>query len=211
MNDLNINRVIELGQQIKKPELSIFSEFTLFHTVGLIVLVVIGLWVLIYGLKEFEESGIVYGVLLVLMAILWFVFLGIASAEKENKLLEEEIAEWKEDVALPYINSLEREQKEIVFIKIEPELSHETKGSMVFGSGTITSSPVEKTPISVSFKDGGVITRTDWVETRMELTDQSKPYIQFQRLTKDLGHGIKAGYYNPKVFLPESYEFKEIK
>ena len=211
MNDLDINRVIELGQQIKKPELSIFSEFTLFNTVGLIVLVLFGLWLLINGLKEFEEAHIVFGIILLLIGIFWFVFLGIASNEKENKLLEEEIAKWKSEVAFPYINSLEREEKEIVFIKIEPELSHETKGSMVFGTGTITSSTVEKTPISVSFKDGGVVTRTDWVETRMELTEQSKPYIQFQRLTKHLGYGIKAGYYNPKVFLPESYEFKEIK
>lgn len=200
-----------MGQQIKKPELSVFSEFTLFHTIGLIVFVILGLWVLVYGLKEFDEDYIAYGFIFLTIGIIWFVFLGIASSEKENKLLEEEISKWKEEVAIPYIASLEKEQKEVVFIKIEPELSHETNGSIVFGTGTIISSSVEKTPITVSFKDGGVITRTDWVETRMELTNQTKPYIQFQRLTKDLGHGIKAGYYNPKVYLPESYEFKDIK
>lgn len=121
------------------------------------------------------------------------------------------ITPWRNEVAKPYIESLPVERKEIVFIKIDPELSHETHGNTFWGTGYTRSTAIEKTPLTVSYKDNGIATRTDWYEAHMELTDEEKPYIEFQRLSSNLGHEINAGLYNVKVYLPESYEFTDIK
>lgn len=125
--------------------------------------------------------------------------------------VDDQISRWEKKVAAPYVNSLPVERKEIVFIKIDPEMTTKTNGSLLFGGGYIDSRVVEKTPITVSFKDNGVVTRTDWYQTKMELTESEKPYIEFQRLDRNLGHSFKKGLYNVRVHLPESYEFTDIK
>ena len=44
-----------------------------------------------------------------------------------------------------------------------------------------------------------------------KLTDEEKPYVEYQYLNRDLGHGVDTGNYNLTVPLPESYEFTDIK
>ena len=45
----------------------------------------------------------------------------------------------------------------------------------------------------------------------MELTEEEKPYVEYQNVSKSLGNGVDKGMYNVKVHLPESYEFTDIK
>lgn len=201
---MDINKVIELGEAIERTELGLFSQFSGAAIGWIIALLLVGI------LSVFLDVGL--GGLFALLAAGVFAFHALfLPLQKEQSMYREEVKKWKDEIAYPFIQSLEKEQKEVIFIKIEPTLSHSVNGFMFMGSGSVLSKPVEKTPIAVSYKDNGITTRTDWVPTHMELTDQEKPYIEFQRLEKDLGHGIKAGIYNPQVYLPESYSFTDIK
>lgn len=125
--------------------------------------------------------------------------------------IRDEVDKWKNEVVKPYIESLPIEKKEIVFIKIDPELDYRIDERYILGTGRTTISAVEKTPVVVSYKDKGIVTKAFWYETDMDLTKKDKPYIEFQKLEHDLGHGIEPGIYNVKIHLPESYEFTEIK
>ena len=159
--------------------------------------------VLIYKFAEDELKMISVTVL----AVTIFVFIVSQKTEEIDH-----IGKWQKEVATPYVNSLPVKKREIVFIKIDPEVTTETRGSHLFGSGYLTSKRIEKTPLTVSFKsDGRVITRTDWYDTTMTLTKEAKPYIEYQYVSKNLGHGFNKGMYNVRVHLPESYEFTDIK
>ena len=121
------------------------------------------------------------------------------------------IASWETNVALPYIEQLPVEEYEIIYIKIDPELSHNTSGVHVAGFGTTSSDVSELTPLTLSFKkDGHVNTMTEWVYTEMTLSTKAKPYIRYQELNQDLGHNIQKGKYNMNVYLPEDYSFSTI-
>ncbi|UNY39950.1 hypothetical protein KLEB273_gp094 [Bacillus phage vB_BauM_KLEB27-3] len=92
-----------------------------------------------------------------------------------------------------------------------PGLDYRIDETSILGTGRTTISTVVKTPVVVSYKDESIVTKAFWYETDMDLTEKDKPYIEFQKLQHDLGHGIEPGIYNVKIHLPESYEFTEIK
>ncbi|WPS85615.1 hypothetical protein SMD22_00720 (plasmid) [Brevibacillus halotolerans] len=115
--------------------------------------------------------------------------------KEKDTAYHEELYKW-EKIVNPYIESLPFEKKEIVFIKIDTELESEVSGHSVWGIGYTNSAVVERTPLTISFKDGeNIITRT----------------IEYQGLKVDLGHGFEPGIYNAKVYLPQSYSFTNLK
>lgn len=206
---MSINEVIESGKNIVKPEFGLFSQFT--DTTWGWVIAAIAIALIFMVLAYRSDNPLSYAIhftfsmvagMVVAYAIFIRVFVDVDIAE--NDAYEANVEKWRNEVAIPYIESLQTEKKEIVFIKIEPETSS-------YRNSYTHSSVIERTPITVSYKDNGVVTRTSWFETYMELTDDEKPYIEFQRLTQDLGHDVKAGVYNSKIYLPESYEFTDIK
>jgi hypothetical protein len=192
---MDINQVIELGQQAANIDYKIFVFPWWYYVVSVILL-------LLFIAQNDESFGIT------LMIMFWFIG-SIAYIELINdEIKDKQINKWKTEVAYPYINSLPIEKKEIVFIKIDPELSHDVKGNSFYTYST----PVQLTPLAISYvDDGGIVTITRWTETRMELTDKEKPYIEFQELKKDLGNGVDKGLYNVKVYLPRNYKFTDIK
>jgi hypothetical protein len=140
--------------------------------------------------------------------MLWFLGSIAYVVVVNDEIKEKQINKWKEEVAYPYINSLPIEEKEIVFIKIDPELSHDVERSLFYTYST----PVQLTPLVITYiDDGGAATITRWTETKMKLTDKEKPYIKFQELKKDLGNGVDKGLYNVRVYLPRNYKFTDIK
>jgi hypothetical protein len=147
------------------------------------------------------EFFCVLGIIITVSGI--FANYQFTKSEIEKDLLEK----WRQQYAIPYINSLPKEKKEVVFIKIDPELSHNVKGNYFY----TYSVPVKLTPLTISFKGNGIETYTNWYEAYMELTKEQKPYVEFVRLNQSLGNGYDAGLYNVKVFLPETYQFTDIK
>ena len=201
---MTIDKVIELGEKAKVTiEFDWLSApWWVWIIVGLCSLVIIAV---IHGvLTGADTEGI--GAILPIIGVTFMIYMFFIDKETYDG-----VSAWEKDIAIPYIESLPVEKKEVVYIKIDPELSHETTGYYLFGNGYTTSKEIQKTPLTVSYKDNGVVTRTDWYQTKMELTEEEKPYIEYQELKKDLGHDIYAGMYNVKVYLPKSYEFTDIK
>lgn len=194
---MTVDQVIELGRNAE-----VVRDVHWFSAPWWVWIVCIGLIVWIFVLLSDGHMNTPA----FLMLVVFIIFIGNTDMTEDDQ-----ISKWEKRVAAPYVNSLPVERKEIVFIKIDPEMTTDTKGSFLYGSGYIDSRVVEKTPLTVTFKDNGVVTRTDWYQTKMELTKNEKPYIEFQRLDRSLGHSFKKGLYNVRVHLPESYEFTDIK
>lgn len=207
---MTIDQVIEMGQNIQKPEYGMFSQFTTTIWFWVIGLFIVGFIVMGIEVASRLEVGS-FGSFLCMIATSIALFNVFGSTLAENGDYNKKIDEWRETVATPFIQSLPVQKKEVVYIKIDPELGSNVQGSSIFGTGYTYTSEIERTPVSFSYKDKGIVTKTLWAETTMELTDEEKPYVEFQKLEKDLGHGIEAGIYNYKIHLPDSYQFTEIK
>ncbi|MFO1442850.1 hypothetical protein KDN24_06430 [Bacillus sp. Bva_UNVM-123] len=208
---MDIEQVIKIGQEISKPNFPWYSEFTFGLWSFILFAIFIGIALILWG---YSDLGIGRGIIGVFLFFISFiVFMGTVSKAwvKEDEIFNIKVIEWENEYVKPFIESLPKQKKEIIYIKIDPELSHEVTGQAWWGTGYTRSTAVERTPLTVSYKDKGIVTKTSWYEAYMELTDEEKPYVEYQYLEKDLGHGIKKGIYNTKVHLPESYTFTDIK
>ncbi|MFF2532335.1 hypothetical protein ACFVS2_25835 [Brevibacillus sp. NPDC058079] len=195
---MDINQVIEMGSQI--PETFMYGKYT-----------IVGLFLSVFGGAIFLSGAIVkrYVVPAIIGGCMFFLGSGLFVAMKdiEKDAHVQDVERWKKTVVKPYIDSLPKEKKDIVFIKIESQLATESGGNRWY----IDSSEVKLTPLTVSFKDEDITTLTSWYNASMKLTNEEKPYIEYQKVPRYLGHGVDAGYYNVKVHLPETYTFTEIK
>lgn len=151
--------------------------------------------------------------LFILVVTSIFYFMDVHGNQQEK--IAKNIEEWKKVYAIPYINALPVEKRNVVFIKIEATSTQELKDHGMY----LRTEEVHRTPITVSYKDmGAIVTKTDWYATDMGLSLDDKPYYQFTILPEPLGvreDGKKAefwaGQYNQQIFMPNNYEFKEIK
>jgi hypothetical protein len=208
---MTIKEVIESGKNIKEIELAWYSQFTLTGILVISFLVSLAILFLIWGKGNFDSLRVRISFFLITLSVGIFIIHLFGVEVKEQISYDGAIEKWKIEVAKPFIESLPKEKKEIVYIKIDPELSPSTYGTSLFGTGYTYSTTVERTPLVVSYKDNGIVTRTNWFEASMNLTSNEKPYIGYQILERDLGHGVKAGTYNTQIFLPETYTFTDIK
>jgi uncharacterized membrane protein len=208
---MSIEQVIKLGNEIHKPDYGAFSEFTFVTWLVIIGLMILGVALFNWGVDGFLGFRMIIGIIMMTVSIVFFFGTIARSSAKEDAEYQKEVNKWRENLAKPYIESSPIEKKEVVYIKIDPEMSVKVEGSSWWGNGYTRSSVIERTPLTVSYKDNGISTRTNWFETHMELTKEDKPYIEFYRLPRDLGHNVNKGLYNVKIHLPESYKFTDIK
>lgn len=124
------------------------------------------------------------------------------------------VESWRNQYAIPYINSLPKEKHEVIFVKIEASSSQKIKDNGLW----LYSQEVQRTPLTISFKgDTGIETQTYWYATDMSLTPEQRPYVEYTVLPEDLGADKEgnvqfwAGRYNHKIYLPENYQFTDIK
>lgn len=124
---------------------------------------------------------------------------------KEDPEYIKSLNTWKTEYVQPYLKTLPTEKKEIIYVKMDTSL-------LLKESAIVYLNILERTPLVVSYKDDNeVITKKDWFSLHMDLGKEGNPYITYQTVPKDLGHGLDAGIYNANVYLPESYSFMEIK
>lgn len=171
-------------------------------TLGALILIGVFLSAFFISGGNYDPVAWIVSILIFFSLILTFGAWGYGVGESWDR-----VAKWEENVAKPYINDLPVQKKEIVYIKIDPELSHSTQGNLFY----TYSKEIQRTPLTISFKGNGVETMTNWYETHMELTDEEKPYVEYQKLSQSLGDGFEKGLYNVKIYLPESYKFTDIK
>lgn len=211
---MTANEIIEIGQEIYLYDSSMFSTIGLWAYIVLVILIIGALYPLItrkdlrvkYGNQYGDFSK--YGSLVFISIVGIICFLMITSmyndkidTEVKNNMIES----WKVDYAYPYINSLPKQKYTIIHIKPDPEI--ETRGNRYH----VQSNRLVAMYIMYKTTDGAVYDYTNWVRTDMSLTKEEKPYIEYQYLDTNLGYGVDHGIYNAKVYLPENYEFKEIK
>lgn len=198
---MNVQEVIEAGKQIVEP-----SSHLLDLPFGIHMSLITALVVLLLGLFLLSVwDGLLVIVLFAIMVV--NVFHNAHLDNEKRNAYDQSVDVWKSEQAMPYIESLQKEKREIVFIKIDPEMSSSIRDGRYSYKQT-----KQLTPLTVSYvEDDSVVTKTDWYQTSMKLTNESSPYIEFQNLTEDLGHDVNKGVYNAVVYLPKSYKFTEIK
>lgn len=194
------------AEEVSSIKLSLWSNIPVWTW----IVVAIAVLALIIHVK----SEIGYGLILeaILSGIFWvfilFVILAIAFTRKEENL---EYDRWLAD-SHELIENLPTETYEIVYIKIDPEMTDNSEGVFFLGIGAIHTKTNKATPVSIAYKiNGEVFIKTFWSDTNMRLGEDERPYLTFQDLPEDLGHGIEAGWYNPVIHLPSNYQFTDIK
>lgn len=216
---MNIDEVIRLGEEAAKTESFVFRDLPveiqyLYYALGAISIVALIIGKFLKTNRDGNQSDRYERIIHIAIGaplIIGFAVTGINVLElnhKESKKQERNIEKWKDEVAYPFIESIPAEKKELIFVKIDPEITTENVGR----PKKKYTKEIQETPLSISYKDDGeVVTVTDWMSTKMHLTTDKKPYVGFQVLEKDLGHGIDAGVYNFEVYLPDDYSFTDIK
>jgi hypothetical protein len=198
---MTIEQVIQAGH-FKTEHYFDWSSTTTWGWFGFIFFIVLAAFVALIFLACDGPTGAILSILAIPVV---FMMMG-SNFTEFNK------PKWENEYVKPYYNSIEKQKHEIVFVKIDPEISNITSGDLVFGTGSISTDTKKLTPLVVSYKDEGkVITYSNWLDTQMVLTDQDSPYIEFKRVPRDLGHDYNAGIYEVKVYLPEGYKFTDIK
>lgn len=202
MSDKMYEKVIESGN-FENIEM-VYSDYSwlFFVTVGLLVCLV---FYSVYVLFADEEEK-----LFLLIPLGFILFLGCVMhvTYVNSEKVDVAVTEWKNTHVVELFEQLPVEKSEVVYIKIDTAISNELRG----GRYWIETDTKKLTPLVVSFKsDEGIETVTDWFSTKMVLTDEDRPYIEYKRLVKDLGNDVNAGVYDAVVYLPEDYTFTDIK
>lgn len=196
---MSIQEVIELGKKAKIHE----KVYWLSTPWWVVTMLLISVGIFIYLCIKYKKSGIFKDttfLFLIFIAISIFCYLGNLKVKTTD-----DISKWRNTVAKTYIESLPVERKEIIAIKIDTQYKIK-KGKKDFWYTKYTQkTTMQKTPLIIAYEDNGLITDKNIYETYVTKTNKSKPYIEFQRLNKNLGHGINKGLYNVKVYLPKSY------
>lgn len=189
-------QVIKLGKQAMEVDGGILLTLS-------VIALILGVFLFFFSLIAESEGTFLLGMIIGAVGLISTICIGGNLETKEEK----QVAKWKEEAVVPYIESLPVEKREVVYIKIDPELSEKISG----GYHYTTSKTIERTALSISFKENGLTTLTNFYEANMDLTDEEKPYVTYQYVPKKLGKGVGKGFYNVKVHLPVNYKFTDIK
>lgn len=140
------------------------------------------------------------------LAVLALLLLGAGVLKLDESLRatrEALIERWRMETAYPYIAALPDETRTITAIRLKP--------SSVPTDQTLYPTGAEErqlAPLEVVFEEGGEpITLSAWLEVA-SFADARSPYILFKRLDRDLGNGVEAGIYYPRVILPAKYPLR---
>lgn len=166
---MDVNKVIELGK-IVKPEHNIFSQVTTGGWIIISILLFLGLVFIVLGFLDIlddDEACFAFGVVMFLGAFGVFMFYQILP----NPVYQSKVDHWRNTIAKPYIESLPITKKEISLVQFKHEDSPLSASNDYWESGYTEDSSFNKLYITVSYIDHGTVTRTNWYETHMELTD----------------------------------------
>ncbi|MCA1066156.1 hypothetical protein QTG56_25180 (plasmid) [Rossellomorea sp. AcN35-11] len=203
-----VEEVIELGQ------FSFWEVVTASPKTLIILILLLPLLYLIYAVYEgiseykkysFVDSNDIINHILIFLMI--FVAGSVVFSLQFFETREHLVEIWKSEIAYPYIESLDEQKSEIVYLKFDPEIETSTQGMW-----SLDKTNEQLTPMTIAYKDNtDVKNLTQWMDTSMILTDEEDPFVSYVVLEKDLGNGVDMGIYLPEVYLPEDYKFTDIK
>jgi hypothetical protein len=107
-----------------------------------------------------------------------------------------EIADWREEIVYPYIESL-------------PPLERELDTVILNTTEMKTGTYIDKLPLIISYtKNGKTITTSGVYPIEKSLADGEKPHLNYKRLNTELGHNVNKGDYFEKVILPKNFKLE---
>ncbi|WPS85618.1 hypothetical protein SMD22_00735 (plasmid) [Brevibacillus halotolerans] len=194
---MDTNQVIKLGNRIQAPA-------DILPIINVVVNFVLIIFLFSGARKDSPLIFLAFGIAICLLLL----FGGFVFETLQKRKYKKEVERWKYEIVIPYIESLQKEKKEIIFIKIEWGLSTDTNNNCWY----TYPSESDRTPLTVYFKEKGMTTAlSKWFDTSIELPDEQKAYVEYQKVPVNLGHGMDAGIYNATIHLPKSYTYSEIK
>lgn len=114
----------------------------------------------------------------------------------------EDISNWREDVAYPYIEQQIEEQKiELLGVSLSDRYEFRIEKE---------EDAREKTSLKVIYKNeaGEVEQKRQKFVFHMDLKEGETPYIVFRELKKDLHFSVPQGWYFGEVHVPENYDLR---
>ncbi|PLS19030.1 hypothetical protein CVD28_01095 [Bacillus sp. M6-12] len=176
---MTANEVISLGENISSP--LVLWSFVIFGLSILLVLIIL----MVNKNKQGERSMLVsilggfYALSMLTMIILFMT----GMIQRSNS-----VEKWENEIALPYIESLEESKKAIMGVS--------------FGVGRY------RNIATIIVKDGeGVKKYEGSYEVKTTLSPGEQPYVGYKYLEQDLGYDIQKGYYDITVYVPQDYTF----
>lgn len=206
---MSLDELIQQGQGLEPTTINWFDMHWITWIIFVLIVLVFILFLLL-AIDDIKDGSLdlgswVAGILV--SSGIAFVVLFLGSSLEDNP----EYAKWESE-AHKYVKDLPQEKHEVFYIKLDPETTSDVKGTFFLFAGSIHTEIEKSTPVTIAYKDGEEVRYdTLWTKTNMKLSEDDKPYITFQNLPEDVGHGIDKGWYNPVIHLPRDYEFTDIK
>jgi hypothetical protein len=187
--------VIKLGQQILEP-----THPSYFNSYYFLVPVIITLCLLIllihfgaYFKTVIDATTFVFSIS---VALSFFGFLFNDNYSENIIKHTKEIADWREEIVYPYIESL-------------PPLERELDTVILNTTEMKTGTYIDKLPLIISYtKNGKTITTSGVYPIEKSLADGEKPHLNYKRLNTELGHNVNKGDYFEKVILPKNFKLE---
>jgi hypothetical protein len=203
---MNLEKVIELGNQIKAPELKLFIfDMPVLVVFGIIV-ILIAIAASTHGITS--HFAFLAAIFLALGGSIYHLVSTPLNYTEQVKEHLQELEEWKTETADPFIESLPNKTQELAYVKISPDSANTD-----FYHTDSNTKDTKRVRLTVAYTDteGNLVTKTGWIEAKMTLDEKAKPYMDYKQLDKSLGNELSKGLYNAKIYLPKNFTFTEIK
>lgn len=203
---MTIQEVIAKGSEITNQDINLFGGHSIYTLVAILSIVVL---VTVSGWDELKTKGKRLGVLGAMVGYIFAFNLIVIFIYHANIIEEREvnIQKWKEEVAMPYIESLEVSRYEVREISDD----FDSYQSSNFDTWHTPSYPAEQglKALQLMYVDDNNRVKEISEYFDVKLTEEKVEYLEYKKLTKDLGHGVEKGAYNLTLYVPKDFKFYE--
>lgn len=167
--------------------------------------IILGALLVMIGNKKSDASSkeliMVIGFLIIIVSVAISIAATLGGFRSPKAECEEILVQnnkWKNEYAKPFIKNLPNNKEFLRYIKI-----NESRENNVFDDEF---EDKYSNPITISYLDeGNLVTKSVMAEIKMTLSPNEKAYIIYKEVKKDLGLGLKKGFYEAKVYFPYDY------
>lgn len=198
---MTLEQVITKGKAFNELPFSMFNYWDLWLIVSVTVIIVLIMFAMIKWKKKEKVDIVVYTTLVVTVFGLGVLISNVTVKMDYDKQKEQ----WITQTVEPYIESLPESRFKVRDI-------HHDKG----WEGMVDVEEQEQW-ITSSYSREGKYAKVTYIDDEnyikdleyyyeIRATDESKPYLEYRKLSNVLGHGIKKGNYNITLVIPDDYD-----
>lgn len=202
---MNLDKILELEKEALTSSNTLGMDdfqFSIFALVATIVLCIIAASIIVEidNMKGFSaKKALNLKSVVALIAVLTSLILITKSFILNPNDVGKEYLKWKEEVAYPYIESLETEKYKIKDLS----LGETIKDTSELDFSMYTDSTLSDSIVDVSYMNDEeeTIKLKAKMKVIFDLKEGEESYIQFKNLDEDLGQQLKKGIYNAEIHL----------